>query len=53
MMGQEHLSHLALLSIERGYANRIDMNKAIDVFASLKNREELFFLTCFADICHF
>ena len=42
-MGQDRLSHLALLSIERAYANRVDINKVIDVFASRKNRDQFFF----------
>ena len=42
-MGQERLSHLAILSIERGYANLIDINRVIDIFASRKGREQLFF----------
>ena len=31
-MGQERLSHLAILSIERGYANLIDINRVIEIF---------------------
>ena len=42
-MGQDRLSHLALLSIERAYSNKIDMDKVIDEFASRKGRGKFFF----------
>jgi len=45
-MGQERLSHLALISIERIYANAVienDIDRLIDTFASRKNRKCHFF----------
>ena len=45
-MGQERLSSLALLHIERDYVNQVmsdDMEKMIDVFGSSKGRNKYFF----------
>ena len=45
-MGQERLSSLALLHIERGFVNRVmaeDMSKMIDVFGERSGRNALFF----------
>ena len=41
-MGQDRLSHLALLCIERAYGNTLDIEKVIDVFASRKQRSQYF-----------
>ena len=38
-MGQERLSSLALLSIERGLTEEIDFTPVIDKFATLKSRK--------------
>ena len=42
-MGQNRLSALGLLCIERGHASRIDINTIIDVFAKRKGRDKMFF----------
>ena len=45
-MGQSRLSSLALICIEREYANRVmqnDIENIIDVFASRKGRAKNFF----------
>ena len=45
-MGQERLSSLALLHIEREYVNKVmseDINKLIDTFGSSKGRNKYFF----------
>ena len=45
-IGQERLSHLALINIERIYANAVienDTDRIIDTFASRKNRKCHFF----------
>ena len=40
-MALERLSSLSLLSIENQRARRIDFNKVIDKFASMKSREKV------------
>ena len=45
-MGQDRLNHLALINIERSYANAVietDISRIIDAFASRKNRRCQFF----------
>ena len=45
-MGQERLSNLALLHIERDYANKVmneDMDKMIDAFGASNGRHKFFF----------
>ena len=45
-IGQERLNSIALLNIERIYANKVlenDINKVIDIFARRKNRHQYFF----------
>lgn len=45
-MGQERLSNLALLSIERKFSNEVlksDMNAIIDTFGHRKSRDSYFF----------
>ena len=45
-MGQERLSSLALLHIEREYVNKVlneDMTKMIDVFGQRSGRNKYFF----------
>lgn len=45
-MGQSRLNSLAVISIERAYANLVlnnDIEKIIDMFASRKGRASLFF----------
>ena len=45
-MGQERLSNLALIHIERDYANKVineDMNKMIDTFGQGSGRNKFFF----------
>ena len=45
-MGQERLSSLALLHIEREYVNKVlkeDMTKMIDVFGQINGRNKYFF----------
>ena len=46
-MGQDHLSHLALLCIERAYVNRVDIEKVIDEFSSKKGCPKFFFYSIF------
>lgn len=41
-MAQERLSNLSLLSIENQWARKIDCNKVIDKFASMKSRKKSF-----------
>ena len=44
-MGQERLSNLALLHIERDYANKVmkeDMDKMIDAFCASNGRHKFF-----------
>ena len=43
-MGQDRLSHLALLYIKGAYVNRVDIEKVIDDFLSKKVRLKFFFL---------
>jgi hypothetical protein len=42
-MGQDRLSALGLLSIERAYANRLDVNSILDVFGRRRGRDGMFF----------
>ena len=42
-VGQDRLSHLELLYIERTYVNRVDIEKLIDGFSSKTGRSKLFF----------
>ena len=42
-MGQDCLSHLALLCTERVYFNRVDIEKVTDEFPSRKNLFKFFF----------
>ena len=45
-MGQERLSNLALIHIERDYVNKVmneDMNKMIDTFGEGSGRNKFFF----------
>ena len=42
-MGLDHLSHLALLYIERSYDNGVDIEKVIDEFQSKKGCSKFFF----------
>jgi len=42
-MGQERLSALGFICIERGYANRVDINSIVDVFGRSKGRDNMFF----------
>ena len=45
-MGQERLSNLALIHIERDYVNKVmneDMNKMIDTFGQGSGRNKFFF----------
>ena len=46
-MGQDHLNHLALLSIERNYVNRVGIEKVIDEFSSKTGRSKFFFQPTF------
>ena len=41
-MYQDRLSHLALLCIERAYANNLDIDEVVDVFALSKKRSHTF-----------
>lgn len=46
MVGEERLSNLAIINIERAVANsllQMQMNEIIDIFASRKNRKSMFF----------
>jgi len=54
-MGQERLSHLALISIERIYANAVienDIDRLIDTFASRKNRKCHFLIQTYLIFVH-
>ena len=42
-VGQDRLSHLGLLYIERTYVNRVDIEKLIDGFSSKTGRSKFFF----------
>lgn len=42
-MGQDRLSALGLLCIERGHANRVDINTIVEVFGRRKGRDKMFF----------
>lgn len=42
-MDQDRLSALGLLCIERGHANRVDINTVVDVFGRRKGRDKMFF----------
>ena len=47
-MGEKRLCSIALINVERGYANRVineDMEKRIDIFGKRKGRNT-HFLTC-------
>ena len=46
-IGQDCLSHLAILCIERAYVNRLDLEKVIDEFSSKKGRSKFFFQLIF------
>ena len=45
-------NHLALLSIERAYVNRLDCKKVIDEFSSEKGRSKVFFQPIFGPKKH-
>ena len=47
IMGQNCLSHLALLCFEHAYVNKVDIEKAIDKFSSEKVRSKFFFQPIF------
>lgn len=42
-MGQERLSALGLLCIERSHVNQVDINTIIDIFGRRKGRDSMFF----------
>ena len=44
-MGGERLNSLAIINIERQFANAVDMNAVIDVFARRHGRTKYFFNT--------
>ena len=46
-MGQDCLSHLAILCIERTYVNRLDIEKVSDEFSPKKGRSKFFFWPIF------
>ena len=46
-IGQDCLSHIAILCIERAYVNRLDLEKVIDEFSSKKDRSKFFFQLIF------
>ena len=57
-MGQQRVSNIALINIERAYANSVvsnDMDRSIDIFGRRNGRDSYFFwvLKCFKLICRF
>ena len=49
-MGQQRVSNITFLNIERAYANSVvnnNVDRIIDIFGSRNGRDNYFVLTCF------